>query len=255
MRQASVQRGTQHAERRIGVEHQLERADPVDAERAGKIRQCGGERAGRGRQRADQAVAGEGARALLVGDAVRQHGVLQRHQHAEVAGRRIDGADERHQRDQDDVLEVGESQPRQHHQQRAAEQERAQVVARRDHADGERQQRGAEQRSRRDDADLHRIVADRAQIGRQDDDGKAIAKAAQPARGVEQRDIGPPRDRRPGGGTVDQDVVHGCSVIVPSAHRPDPATAGPGASLSLSVTLPGCSAQTVSRHCPSGSPP
>jgi hypothetical protein len=76
------------------------------------------------------------------------------------------------------------------HETGADQEQGPQVVARRDRSDGQRQQRGAEQRGGGDDPNLHRVVADRGQIGRQDDDGKTIAKAAHPARGVEQRDAG-----------------------------------------------------------------
>ena len=70
-----------------------------------KIRQRGRERAGGGAQRADQAVAREHLRAALVAGAMRQHGMFERHQHAEIAARRIDGADERDHRDQHKVLD------------------------------------------------------------------------------------------------------------------------------------------------------
>ncbi len=156
----------------------------------------GGERAGGGRQRAGQAVAGEGAGAVGVGDAARQHGMLQRHQHAGIAGLRIDGADERDQKNERDVRDIGEDDPGRHHQGGAGEQHVAQIMPRRDEPDRERQQRRAEQRRGRDNPDVDRREPERRQIGRQDDDGKAVAEAAHPARGVEQQQVGAKRRRR-----------------------------------------------------------
>ena len=98
--------------------------------RGQKVRHRGRERAGSARERADQAVAGEGARAVAIGDALRQHGVLERHQHAEIAGRRIDRAEESDEQDERDVLEAGKSEPGRDHQAGAGDQQRAQVVTR-----------------------------------------------------------------------------------------------------------------------------
>ena len=166
-------------------------------------------RAGRHRERADQAVAREGARALLVGDAVRQHGVLERHQHAEVAGRRIDRADERDERDEGDVLESSET--------------RARCMPSGTRPPSSRVRRSwrgattptASVSSAVPSSDAvatmpicDRVVTDRGQIGRQDDDGEAVAEAAHAARGIEQQDIG----RRPGAG-------HGSVLISMRSNR------------------------------------
>ena len=58
-----------------------------------------------GDERADQAVAREGRRALAVADDARQHRVLERQEHAHVAARRIERADKG---DEQQRPEVGE---------------------------------------------------------------------------------------------------------------------------------------------------
>ena len=63
--------------------------------RGKQLRRRGGERAGGGRHRADQAVARERLRALFGRDALRQRRVLQRDQQADIAAGRIDRAEER----------------------------------------------------------------------------------------------------------------------------------------------------------------
>ena len=68
------------------------------------------------------------------------------------------------------------------HQNRAGQQQVAQLIARRQHADAERQKRRAEQRRGRHDADLKRAEAKPDQIGRQHDGGEAVAKTAHAAR-------------------------------------------------------------------------
>ena len=172
------------------------------------------ERARRGAERADQAVACKHLRAALVGRALRQHRVLERHQHAEIAAGRVDGADKGDQRNQDEMLDAGKRKAGRRHQARAEDQQRAQIVARRDPADDQRQQRRSEQRGGRDDADRDGVVTQRRHVGRQDDDGKAIAEAAQAPRDVEQR------DQRVGGGGFwfSRDIGHAC-VHAPSSTR------------------------------------
>ena len=61
--------------------------------------------------------------------------MLERHQHAEIAGRGIDRADEGDQRDQGELLDIAESEAGGRHQRRAEQQQRAQVVTGGDEAD------------------------------------------------------------------------------------------------------------------------
>ena len=62
---------------------------------------------------------------------LRERGVLERHMHADVAGRRIHRADEGDHGDENEMLEARDRDPGRDHQGRAGEQQRAQVVARR----------------------------------------------------------------------------------------------------------------------------
>jgi hypothetical protein len=115
--------------------------------------------------------------------------VFGRDHDADVAGRRIDGAEERDRDDETDGLEGGKRNARAGHEQRASDEQRAQIVTRRDEAHTERQNRGAEQRCRGDQADLRRAHSDRCQINRQHDDGEAVAEAAQAARQIERQQV------------------------------------------------------------------
>ena len=114
--------------------------------------------------------------------------MLERHQHADVAARRIDGADESDDGDPDEIL-AGQAEAGRDHQGRAGEQQVAQLVARGEHADAEREKRRAEERRRRDDADFGGAEADRHQIGRQHDGGEAVAETAHAARHEQQQNV------------------------------------------------------------------
>jgi hypothetical protein len=187
MRSLAVEQRANHAECGIAIEHPAERSELRAAGCDQKIRQRGRERSGGGAERADQAVARKDVRAPLVGGGARQHRMLQRHGDAEIAAGGIDGADEGGERDQHKMLDIGECESRGRHQAGAKQQQCAQVEMRRDPADDERQQCGAEQRGGGDNADGGRTEAEHGQVGRQDDDGKAVAKTAQRACGIEQR--------------------------------------------------------------------
>ena len=190
MRHLAIEQRARDAERGIGIEHRAEGGDRRGAMRCQEIRHRGGERS-RGRaKRADQAVAREDLRPALVGRVLRQHGMLQRHEHAEIAAGRIDGADEGDQRDQEKMLDIRECQSRRRHQARAEDQQRAQIVPRRDPADPQRKCGRAEQRRGGHQADRGGVIAERGHVGRQHDDGKAVAEAAQAPRRIQQRDQG-----------------------------------------------------------------
>src|SRR5262249_14363993 len=74
------------------------------------------------------------------------------------------------------------------------EEQRAQVVARRQEPDRQGGGGRAEQRRGRHQADLKRIKPDLEQIGGQDDGGEAVAETARGARSVEIDDIRLPGD-------------------------------------------------------------
>ncbi len=116
------------AERAIEIEHQLEPEEPIDAGRNQHVGSCRRERArGRG-QRTDQAIMRERARAIVIGHVARQHGLLERHQHADVAGRGVHGADEHHHQQRHDVRHIGQQQAGRRHDQRADQKKAAQIA-------------------------------------------------------------------------------------------------------------------------------
>jgi len=135
-RKAGIEIGADQPERRVQVEHRLQRADPAQMQRDQQVGRACDKRAGGDRKRADQAVARENVRALCVQRPMRERGLFERHMHADVTGRRIHRADEGDEGDEDEMLEAGDRHSGQHHQRRAREQQRAQVIARRQKADG-----------------------------------------------------------------------------------------------------------------------
>ena len=122
MRDVTVKRGAGDADRGIGIEHQAERGEhrtPAGDKQIGQRRR---QRACRRAERADQAVTREHLGAALIGSAMREHGMLERHQHAEIAAGRIDGADKGDQHDQDEMLDTRERNSGGRHQARAEHQ-------------------------------------------------------------------------------------------------------------------------------------
>ena len=205
----AIKRRAQYPERSIRIKHQAERAERGAAVRNQEIGQGRRKRAGGGAERPDQAVARKHLGPAVVGRALRQHRVFERNQHAKIAARGVDGADERHEHDQDEVLDARKCKAGRRHQTRAKDQQRAQIMARRDPACDQRQQRGSQQRRSRDDADSDGVVAQRRHIGRQNDDGEAVAKAAQAPRDIKQRD-----QRVSGGGLwFSRDIGHSCVPV------------------------------------------
>ena len=141
VRHVAIKRRAGDTERGIGIEHQPERAEFGAAARDEEIGQRGRQRSNGGAERADQAVAREHLGAALIRGAVRQHRVFERHQHAKIAAGRIDGSDEGDQRDQNKMLDAGKGDAGRRHEARARDQQRPQVMARRDPACDQRQQR------------------------------------------------------------------------------------------------------------------
>ena len=190
VREPSIEQGSEQAERGVAVEHRLERCEPAETGRHQEIRRRSHQRSCGGRERAGEAVAGEGARAIVVGNAAGQHRVLDRDQNAAVTGVGIDRANKCHQQHERDVRPLRECDAGRHHQGGAKQQHGAQIVARRHEACHQRQQRRAKESRGGHDPDLGRAQADRRQIGRQDDDRKAVGEAAYAACGVEQKHFG-----------------------------------------------------------------
>ena len=184
-----IEQGSHQAERGIDVEHGLQRADPVHAVRDQPVRSAGGERSGRDGQRADQAVAREYMRPVLVRRALRERRLFERDVYPDVAGGRIYRADESNRGDENEVLDLGDRDPGEDHQHRASQKQRAHVVARRQVPDRQGRRGRAEKRGRCNDADLERIEAQLQQIGRQDDGGEPVAESARGAGRVQVEDV------------------------------------------------------------------
>ena len=132
----------------------------------------------------------------MVCNAVRQHGLFQRHQHADVAGRRIHRADEHDRKDQRNVSGIRQRQAGRRHDQCADQEEATQIVAGREQAHRQRHDRRSKQRNRGNNPDLKWAEADFGQVGRQNDDGESVAEAASRARRVQENDLCSPGQRR-----------------------------------------------------------
>jgi hypothetical protein len=182
--QARIERGTEQAQRRIEIKHGLERADLADPRRDQQIGHARRQRASRDRQRADQAIARKDIRPFPIRGLLGKRGLLERHMYADVSGRRVDGAEKSDHSNERHMLEARDRNPGRNHQQRAEQEQRAQLVARRQEPDRQGQCRRPEQRRRRHQSDLERVEPDLEQIGRQDDGGEAIAETSRRARCV-----------------------------------------------------------------------
>ena len=78
--------------------------------------------------------------------------MLERQENADIAGARVDSADERDHQQRPEGSDARKSQPGREHQQRGAEQQRLLRPAMPDGADSERCQRGARERRRAQEA-------------------------------------------------------------------------------------------------------
>jgi len=161
MRQECIEHGREQPQCSVDIEHELEREDLFHSERGQSVGRCRGQRTRCDRERADEAVAREDARALPVGHAPRHRGLFQRDMHADVSGRRIDRADEGDERDEDEMRGGGEGYSGRDHQPGARQEKRAQITTRSNQSDCEREHGGAEQRSGSDNSDLNRPKPER----------------------------------------------------------------------------------------------
>ena len=126
----------------------------------------------------------------MIGCALRQRGVLDRYEDADIAGRWIYSAEKSYRDERPDLLEDRKGDTGCDHQDRACDQQAAKIVAWHSKSNGERQDGGAEQSRRGNKSDLRGIESDLCQIDRKHDGGKAIAKAAQCACAIEEQEAG-----------------------------------------------------------------
>ena len=162
-------------------EHRLQRGDRHASGPRRDLGQPRRQRADRADQRADEAVAREDRGALAVVDDVREHRLLERQEHADVAARWIERADDGDEQQRpeigDDARSPSRSPPSARSPRAAACDSEAMGVQ----TDGERQHAGAEQRAGRDDADLEGTEPELEQIDRQQQADEAVAERAQAA--------------------------------------------------------------------------
>ena len=118
-----------------------------------------------------------------------QQRMFERNQHAEIAARRIDAADEGDQQDKGERLGRRKYQAGENHQAGAGEKQAAQFEPRCDEAGEQGEGGGPQQRGAGDDADRLRAEAHGLEVDRENDDGKTVAEAAQRAGGVQAENI------------------------------------------------------------------
>jgi hypothetical protein len=117
--------------------------------------------------------------------------VLQRHDHAEIAGRGIQAADEDDDEDRRERMRMGDGKAGRRHHHSADQQQRAQIVARGEESHRQRRRGGAQQCRGGDHADLERIETELGQIRRQNDEGEAVPDAPRRPRRVEIKRVRP----------------------------------------------------------------
>ncbi len=118
--------------------------------------------------------------------------VLQRQEHADVAGARVQRADEGHQRERPERMQPGEAQAGGHHRQCRRVQQSCCAKAMPQCPDRDRRGSRPGQRQGAEHADVHHAHAQRAQVGGQQHRDVAVGEAAQHAAG-----------EQPGGGGLD----------------------------------------------------
>src|SRR5215472_10066122 len=116
--------------------------------------------------------------------------MFNRYQNADVAGRRVYGAEKGYRDQKTDVLKGWEGNTGCDHQDRSGNQQTTKIVTRRENTYSERQNSGPEQSRSGDQSNLRGIESDLCQIDRKHDGGKAIAKAAQCPRAIKKQEAG-----------------------------------------------------------------
>ena len=176
---ASVDEAAEQSKARIQYKHDPERGELAEAKRRHQLRESRREGASRSRQRPDQAVAGKNPCAIGIVGFVRQHRMLQRHEHADAPCRRIGRARKRHDEEDGVIVDGGERHAGGRHQSGGGQQQPAVVVSGAKKTGCNRQQCGAEQRRCRHDSHLKRPQSKTQQIDRQQYGNEAIAEIAQ----------------------------------------------------------------------------
>ncbi len=184
-RQPVIEHERRHPQRRIAEEHDIDGLLERDAGIAlvDPFRQPRGERAHRGHQRADHAVAGKKIGALLIADGARQERLLGGEEDADITGRGVERADEGDQQQRPEVVDEGEPEPGDDGEHRAADEQFAQVQPVGDQPDQQGERGRAEHGGGGDHADLHRAESQLDQVQRQQHADEAVAKGAHTARG------------------------------------------------------------------------
>ena len=154
------------------------------------VRQSGGEGAERGAQGAQHAVACEQCGSCVGARGARKPRMLQRQEHAHVAGTRVEGADEGDDQHRPERGLARKAQPGGGHQDRRGAQ---QPVGSKPVAPGahhKSRQRGTQHRGGAYDTHLQGVESDCQQIGRQQHCHVPVAKRTQPTCRQQQRGFG-----------------------------------------------------------------
>ena len=130
-------------------------------------------------QRADETVAGEQGRAVLVGNALSKLCLFKRQKDAHVPCRRIEGTDEGDNEQRPEVLHEREGDAGRGHENRGGDEESAAREAVGDDPDAEGEGSRARQRHGRKYADPEGVEAKRRQIGREQQADQTIAERPQ----------------------------------------------------------------------------
>jgi hypothetical protein len=112
---------------------------------------------------------------------LRQHGLLQRLEHARIAGSRVHRADERDDEQRPERRRGRKSRAGRRHQRGCGDQQPPARMPVRDQTHPQREQRGADQRGRHDRADRQRTEADLDQVDRQQQRDESVGEGAHAA--------------------------------------------------------------------------
>ena len=157
-----------------------DRAIGVDGRRSavdeGLAEQAGAERAGRGRDVADEVVPGERRRPAPVRDGLGQGGLLDGQERADLVAGRRDDADGAGQDQQRDEAREREDDPGQDHQGRTRDEHAAPPEPVGVGRQPQRDDRVADQRQGQDDPDRQRVEPDGREVEDQDDRQEAVAE-------------------------------------------------------------------------------
>jgi hypothetical protein len=207
LRQAPVEQQREPAQAGVEQECRLQRRpQPGTQEFGGRFGQGGAEGAHGGRDRADEAVAGEERCAIAVAHHAGELRLLERQEDADVSRGRVERAEEGDDEQGPEVLEPGEGDPGQRHQRGGPDQQPPTRGAVGVEPYEKREEGRAGERRGRDHAGLERAVAEIEEIDRQQQTHEAIADRPQAARGEQKA-----RLRRDAGGQDSRPSAHGAA--------------------------------------------